>query len=219
MVGNRRTLKDSLAQVIAERPGRTDRELTDVLKGKDTAQQPVNIAARQLEADGVIIRRKRHDGLIGNYPGPENVIGSYASRKEPAALPASMNADTMSEDELKEHLVRWLEAEGWTTEVAWGRTRGIDIDARRGRERWIIEAKGCGSLQPMRVNYFIGILGETLQRMDDPDARYAIAFPDMQQFRNLWERLPSLAKQRTGISALFVQGDGAVRHVQDRDEG
>jgi hypothetical protein len=46
------------------------------------------------------------------------------------------------------------------------------LHARRGRERWIIEAKGAGSLDPMRVIYFLDLLGETLQRMDDPNAAY-----------------------------------------------
>jgi hypothetical protein len=38
--------------------------------------------------------------------------------------------------------------------------------------RWVIEAKGGGSLNPMRVNYFLAVLGELLQRMSDPCARH-----------------------------------------------
>jgi hypothetical protein len=84
---------------------------------------------------------------------------------------------------------------------------------RKDDQRWIIEAKGCGSLNPMRVNYFLSILGELLQRMDDPDAHYSIALPDMKQFRGLWQRLPQLAKARTTISALFVDSHGTVEEV------
>ena len=62
----------------------------------------------------------------------------------------------------------------------------------------------------MRVNYFLAILGETLQRMSDPDANYSIALPDMPQFHGLWERLPMLAKERTKITALFVTRSGEV---------
>lgn len=80
-------------------------------------------------------------------------------------------------------------------------------------QRWIIEVKGEGSLQPMRVNYFLSILGEVLQRMDDPNAKYSIALPDIQQFRNLWRRLPTLAKTRTDITALFVDAQGNVVEV------
>ncbi len=68
----------------------------------------------------------------------------------------------------------------------------------------------------MRVNYFLGVLGELLQRMTDPAAKYSIALPDLPQFRRLWDRLPELAKQRTGISALFVSESGRVDEVAPR---
>jgi hypothetical protein len=62
----------------------------------------------------------------------------------------------------------------------------------------------------MRLNYFLGVLGELLQRMDDDSARYSIALPDLPQFRGLWERLPRLAKSRTTVTALFVRENGSV---------
>lgn len=65
----------------------------------------------------------------------------------------------------------------------------------------------------MNVNYFLTILGEILQRMEDPYAKYSIALPDIQQFRNLWDRLPLLAKVRTGITALFVDENGEATEV------
>jgi hypothetical protein len=65
----------------------------------------------------------------------------------------------------------------------------------------------------MRVNYFLAIFGETFQRMDDPRARYSIALPKMRQFKGLWFRLPTLAKRRTEISALFVSQNGEVEEL------
>lgn len=131
---------------------------------------------------------------------------------EPRASPKKKNHDVeaLSEDEIKEVLVDWLSNQGWKCHVAWGNRPGIDIEARRAKERWIIEVKGPGSRPPMRVNYFLGILGETLQRMDDPNARYSIALPELPQYRGLWERLPSLAKVRTTITMLFVDSRGNV---------
>jgi len=117
---------------------------------------------------------------------------------------------------VKRHIQSWLEAAGWRVEVRWGRGgrgHGVDVDASRGSERWRIEVKGGGSLDPMRVNYFLAVLGELLQRMDDPAARYSIALPDMKQFRGLWSRLPTLAKTRTHITALFVAASGEVVEV------
>jgi hypothetical protein len=53
--------------------------------------------------------------------------------------------------------------------IAGGGRRGIDLDAKRNGQRWITEAEGYGSLNPMRVNYFISLAGELLQRMDDEE--------------------------------------------------
>jgi len=129
------------------------------------------------------------------------------------AVPEGTSSEMLSEDEVKRRLQVWLEASGWQVSVIWGRGRGIDINATKDGKRWVIEAKGCGSLNPMRVNYFLSILGELLQRMDDPEARYSIALPDMKQFRGLWQRLPELAKTRTTISALFVDISGKVDEI------
>lgn len=200
------SLADRILEKLAVAGCMTDRQLTDELLGAAVHPSPVNQACRALAAQGRLFRQSGPDGRIANTIGqPE--IGTPTCTP---GLPRSH--DTMTEDEVKEHLVRWLRADGWDAQIAWGKQRGIDIDARRGAERWIIEAKGSGSLQPMRVNYFLGMLGETLQRMSDPAARFSIAMPDLAQFRGLWERLPPLAKRRTTISALFVRVDGRVDH-------
>ena len=117
----------------------------------------------------------------------------------------------LSEDEIKQSIKEYLDKNNWNASIAWGQKPGIDIDAHRNGVRWIIEVKGHGTLNPMRVNYFLAVLGELLQRMDDSNAKYSIALPDLQQFRNLWIKLPRLAKQKTGISCLFVDSTGNIR--------
>jgi hypothetical protein len=159
---------------------------------------------------GRIVRRNRADGQLGNYLA---TFPSVASRVPPVAPNKVLDELAISEDQVKQHLKTWLEASGWHVPVQWGRDRGIDIDAKNGQERWIIEVKGCGSLQPMRVNYFLSILGELLQRMEDDQARYSIALPDIKQYRGLWQRLPALAKRRATISALFVSASGRVEEA------
>ena len=72
----------------------------------------------------------------------------------------------LSEDQVKTIINDYYIALGYKTTVAWGHFRGADIIAQRGEERIIIEVKGSGSRPQMRVNYFISILGEMLQRMD-----------------------------------------------------
>ena len=193
-------------------------------------RQQVNILCRGLENEEVSVRRtdvcprcgstKIVNQLTSAAPKSLNSIKFQVDEKqrlpEKKLRPAhNHDLDALSEDEIKEVLVEWLEKDGWKSKVAWGRTQGIDVDAEKGKNRWIIEVKGPGSRPQMRVNYFIAILGETLQRMNDSSAQYSIALPDLQQYRRLWDRLPVLAKSRTGISILFVSVDGEVIHVND----
>lgn len=211
MTRNAGSLKNRIVTQIQTSQGLTDRELTNILLGKETGQQAVNQAARALESAGCLVRRVRPDGKIGNYA----VLDPVSREKVVAVVGRSPDENShpaiLSEDDVKRNIATWLETNGWTVTVRWGHERGIDIEAVRDKERWIIEAKGSGSLNPMRVNYFLMILGETLQRMDDEDAKYSIALPDLEQYRRLWSRLPHLAKARTRISMIFVAPDGQVR--------
>lgn len=204
-------LTDEIIEFVAKHPAKTDREITNSLRGRKAPQQPINQAARRLESKGVLLRKKRpEDGLIGNYIAVD-APKHFPRQSEPKK---NHDLDALSEEEIKSKLNERLVSEGWDTRVAWGRTPGIDIDARRKGKRWIIEVKGPGSRSPMRVNYFIGILGETLQRMDDDSAKYSIALPDLDQYRGLWKRLPTLAKKRTGISLLLMSTNGEIEELR-----
>jgi hypothetical protein len=106
------TLKDRILAMVKLEPGLTDRELTDRLMGRAAPQQGVNQAARQLEGAGRIVRRRRHDGLIGNYPD----TAAPAPVVEP---PVRQEAgDFIAEDAVKHSLKRWLESDGWTLRCA-----------------------------------------------------------------------------------------------------
>lgn len=206
------TLAERIIRLLETNPGLTDREITDSLEGHSAPQQPVNQKCHALKQRGLLARRKRSDdGLIGNYlvgqKGDRTPNQSFEIKPKPAG-------EHLSEDEVKKYLENWLIGEGWQVQVAWGHSQGVDIKASQGTMKWVIEVKGGGSLQPMRVNYFLGVIGELLQRMDEPDTSYSIAFPDIQQFKGLWERLPALAKQRTKITALFVDRNGKVVHLE-----
>lgn len=203
------TLHEQILTLIDKRPGLTDREITNVLRSKEAPQQPINQAARSLELKGSLERRKRDDGLIGNY----SVKNNEAEKPPFSSCVNNHDIAGLSEDEIKQVVEKWLSDQGWEIKIAWGQKTGIDVDASRGNERWIIEVKGTGSRPQMRVNYFLCILGETLQRMEDSNSKYSIAIPDIEQFRKLWMRLPKMAKNRTQISALFVSKSGLIDHV------
>ncbi|MBK1681766.1 hypothetical protein [Rhodocyclus tenuis] len=204
------SLPSLILEILAERAGLTDREIATALRGSTSPQQPVNIACRNLASKGRINRVRRADGLIGNFLS----ITDQPQPTPAAVAPAATDhpAEGLHEEEIKRILHDWLVDQGWQVEVAWGKAHGADIQATRGEELWIIEVKGIGSLAPMRVNYFVAILGETLQRMQHSCAKYSIALPNVQQFRRLWSRLPPLAKERTQISALFVALGGTIHH-------
>ena len=177
--------------------------------------QPVNIACRELESQGLLtrLRNRPSDNFIGNYPNNAAPCNDDLKRDDKSRVNADDGGDHLSEDEIKKVLEAWLSRQGWKVEIAWGKQHGIDIDAFRDQQHWIIEVKGPGSRQPMRVNYFLSVLGELLQRMSDEYSVHSIALPDMPQYRRLWERLPALAKCRTKISILFVSSDGTVTHL------
>ena len=199
------TLKKDIMSRINSFPGLTDTELEKQL---NRSHQHINSACRELQQRGFLRRQTnpQKNGCLGNYPtGVEFPNIPTSTQKQLVG---------MNEDTVKETIKEWLERNGWTVEIAWGKSHGVDIKARKGNENWYIEAKGSGSRDQMRVNYFLSILGETLQRMDDPSAKYSIALPDMKQYRNLWARLPSLAKQRTKINMILVSKDGSIEILE-----
>jgi hypothetical protein len=148
------------------------------------------------------------------YPDLERLgLGLYRRLRdgEPAASPPKPQADQsgpIAEDEVKRAVAAHLEAQGFSVQVAWGGARGIDIEARRGAERLVLEAKGKVANPPQQVNYFLNALGELVQRMDDPHTRYGLALPDNRQYRRLVGRLPAHARERLGLVVFFVRREG-----------
>ncbi len=166
-------------------------------------RQAVNQACRRLEREGIVER------FIGSNNKILNRLRSLEARKVRARPPASAPArpqerTLLSEDEVKEAVKTHLEAQGFVVTVAWARTRGADIVATRPGTRLVLEAKGEVLLQPQQVNYFLGALGELVQRMDDPDSTYGLALPDNRQYRGLVSRLPTFARDRLGLRVFFV---------------
>jgi hypothetical protein len=203
------SLKDKILTELKKVNYLSDRELTDRIFGEYYPQQSVNQMCRQLASKGVI---KRTLPPIKNYIADEERVSNPAIITKTVNKPLGQDVN-LTEDEIKAILNDCLIDDGWSTKVAWDKTHGIDIEAFKGKERWVIEVKGSGSLNAMRVNYFLAILGETLQRMDDEKVRYSIALSDIKQFRNLWQRLPKVAKERTGINAIFVGSNKSVEIV------
>jgi hypothetical protein len=114
---------------------------------------------------------------------------------------------------IKRVMADYLTARGWEYTFASVASHGTEIEAKRGVEGWVIEVKSTEYLTFEIINSFVITLGRVLQRMDNTNHKYSIALPDSKPFRRLWDRLPVLAKKRTGITALFIGRTGIVDEV------
>ena len=161
-------------------------------------RQQINQTCRRLESQGILRRQRGPRGKIVNRRTDDRVPNL---KPPPRTPPAS---EFITEDEVKTAMKAHLEALGYRVEVMWGRERGIDIDARRPDGRLILEAKGEVASQPQKTNYFLGALGELVQRMSDERAAYGLALPDNATFRGLLNRLPRLAKERLRLRIFLV---------------
>lgn len=175
-------------------------------------RQTVNQTCRRLEAAGAIERYVGREGKIVN-----RLLGAEArellTSASKAAVPHAVSKSPIrlvTEDQVKAAVRSHLEADGWVVSVAWGRERGIDIQASRGDERLIIEAKGEAANPPQQVNYFLGALGELIQRMTVETATYGLALPDNRQYRGLVQRLPALARERLNLAIFYVDRTSTV---------
>jgi hypothetical protein len=198
-------LEKDIIRLLEGNPGLTDKELAEAIQGHKSSTQYINQNCRRLESQDVLIRKKRDDGLLGNW-----LNNNHSAQKLLLQAEAETLAADISEKRIKQVLEQFLESRGWKYEITWNHGSGTDIEARRGSERWIIQVKGSGLFQPASLNNFLSVLGEIVQRMDDPGSKYSIALPDLEQFHRLWERLPGLAKARISVTALFVDIEGRI---------
>ena len=113
---------------------------------------------------------------------------------------------------LSSHLI----VQNWDVKITTRSNHHSDVVAVRGSERWVIEVASMREESSL-VNTFVAALGELLQRMDvdGPHDKYSVAFPDIKPFRRLWERLPSLMKRKTGITAIFIDETGKITEINE----
>ena len=195
------TLAEDIVIALA-RAGRPmdDDQLATVLRVR---RQAVNQTCRALASQGHV----RRAGGVGSKIVNWLADSGHAATVSPAEvhhINKPVAGSLLTEDEVKEAAAAHLTSMGWSVAVAWGHTRGIDIEASRDDERLVLEAKGEVSLQPQQVNYFLGAVGELVQRMSDPTSRYGLALPDNRQYRGLVSRLPEVARRQVVQVVLFV---------------
>jgi len=182
-----------------------------------TPRQQVNQICRALATAGIVSRRE--DLLSVVTPKASASMAQVTTAIKAAATGQAVVISSeasiwqfayagevgLSEDQVKKAVTAALQGQGWRVNTRWGQEHGVDIEAHRGDERLVLEAKGEGSLNPMRVNYFLGALGELLQRMDSPNASYGLALPAHRQFVGLITRLPAWIRTHLKLRFFLVR--------------
>lgn len=176
-------------------------------------RQTISTTARKLEAQGHL---RRYMGVDSKIVNEATTLLSPATDVAAEPQTSPLVSPVITEDEVKRAVQDHLVSEGYVVAVAWGRIRGIDIDARHpSGHRYVIEAKGqVAAAGAQQVNYFLGALGELVQRMDDPHATYALALPAHRQYRGLVDRLPEHGRERLGLVVFWVSRGTATLSVE-----
>lgn len=205
LASERETVATRLVAALRGHGRRDDDELAKTLL---INRQRVNQVARMLERQGVL---KRAVGPAGKLI---NSLVDGAEVEQPVAAPQdSRGSSLVTEDFVKRAVYDHLVQQGCVGEVRWGHALGIDIDVTGPAGRFVIEAKGEAGSEQQQRNYFLGALGELVQRMSDDAAHYGLALPDNRQYRGLVSRLPSLVWERLGLVVYFVAPEGEVTVV------
>jgi len=189
--------------------------LAEAARMLEVRYQQLRQVVLSLERRGLLIRRK--EDVYRLYPLKARAKASYEDQStKPTTSPEQAIATHKqgldrsipeTEDEVKLRLFRYFEERGAQVEVRYGHLQGPDLVVFQGGRKLVIEAKGIGKHSTMQRNYFLSVLGEILRRMSDPNARYAVAFPDHPQYRRLWNRLPAWVKRHLRLTAFFVGED------------
>jgi hypothetical protein len=135
-------------------------------------------------------------------------VNSVVMRGDPPTRPAvRVPTGLLHKDQVTHAVKAHLEAEGYAVTVASGRAPGVDIEATRTDppDHLLLEAKGEDSLGTQQTIESVGALGELIQLMAHPDARYGLALPDNPHHRGLVAGLPGPAWDRLGLTVLFVR--------------
>jgi hypothetical protein len=202
------SVSQRVVRILALGP-KDDDQLAAALK---TNRVYINQVARELVRQGVVRRSTGSSGKLVNELVRGAETAGAASSYAPIS-PRPAREGLITEDSIKRAVANHLTAKGYRVAVMWGHDRGVDIDAVGEGGRIVVEAKGAAPAGPQQVNYFLNALGELVQRMSDEQARYGLALPSNNQFRNLVARLPALARERLRLTVYFVNAEGRVEEA------
>lgn len=115
----------------------------------------------------------------------------------------------LNEETVKDSVGAFLRSQGYTVATGRRRERGADMRATKEGLKLIVEAKGEGSRSEMFNNFFLNVLGETLQRMSEPAAEYGVALPAHRKFVRLVDELSDNVRFTLRLNFYLVKPSGA----------
>lgn len=234
MAGHREAILDYIHRF----PGRDDDEISAALRIRP--RQTINQTCRALAKSGQIVRKPGQYGKICNFPklpaDRRNPIAPQAApavdKSRSAHTGASPTDDWFWEGNVVEAVGSFLESDGWVIRSKANtliKERGIDLDAHRGSQRILVEAKGypskayrdprkAGQVKPTNPtlqagHWFAQALLKVVQlRSTEQHAIPVIALPDFPKYRSLYGSIqPALAL--LGIAVMFVDEGGNVEFL------
>ena len=171
-------------------------------------REDVKALCVQLEIRKKVRRGPRSDGrTVTQLVGQPLTLSSQPQATEVTRL--------LTEDEVKIAMKNHLERDDYEVAVIFGQAEGIDIEAAKGNERILIEARGEAGSAEQQTDYFLTALGSIVQWMSDTDARYGIAVPDNEVNRKLVQGLPPLSRSRLNLTVFYVKRDGDKLQVAE----
>ncbi len=210
------TIRDQIIQYLRVHPeGTDDDELAKALNL--SARQQANSRCRQLEREGLVVRRQV-DGKIHNFwVGDSHEAVAFAQKT--ASTDAPKSAIWFWEGNVQSRVVAYLAAQGYQIlSVANTAThqQGIDIAAKKdGISLWVSVKgypKGTDKTNPsvQAGHWFKGVIFDMIKyRQNDKDALLAVALPDFPRYRKLAEKI-TWFKPVAKFSYFWVNEDGQV---------
>ena len=133
-----------------------------------------------------------------------------------------------NEDQIETVTRIWLTSHGWQVQHRQGQS-GADISAvDRNNTQWLFEVKGYpatykkldgvtkseSSKRAQRRTWFIEALGQIVSRINEPDLRVGIVFPDHptdKYFQTATQSLPQFLREKLRLWVFLIDQTGAAR--------
>lgn len=180
------------------------------------AKTPAATMAAQLAVD--VKTNKGKSAFIRVSPSTYTINKGFQPKQKTKAVTAT----PVSEDFVKNSIIKWLSANGWGHfEFDALHTHGVDIKAKHHKysRYFFIETKGQGKIPQANESYFLSSLGQIVTRMKSGRTTrnyYALGLPEVVA-RIALRRLPWQVAKKLLLYVFAVDHKGIVTQYSWKD--